>query len=315
MSGTAALIIAYRRSENLEVLLSKCVQAGFGRIYVSLDFPATELAREDVEACISVAKNFEANNPELFRLRIAEFNLGCAISVLSACDWVFDYEEFVVVLEDDCLPSNDFFKFIADGRNEMRGHQNIFLLCGTQFAPEIVTKGKWHLSNYPLIWGWATSRYKWLLIKETYQALGRRKSKSGFESVIEHQYWKAGTRRALEGYVDAWDTPLVFVISKLNGDVLLPGVNLVQNIGNDQAATHTLTDSPWLNRPAVAYSPSAGSPAINSEVDKWLRNEFYKISLRHLITTNITLLLDFLGIHKRVRKPLIARWLQMTPKG
>jgi hypothetical protein len=315
MSGTAALIIAYRRSENLEILLSKCVQAGFRQIYVSLDFPSTDLAREDVEACINVAKNYEANYPDLFRLRTAQWNLGCAISVLSACDWVFDYEEFVVVLEDDCLPSNDFFKFIADGKNEMRGHQNIFLLCGTQFAPEVVTHGKWHLSKYPLIWGWATSRDKWLLIKETYQALDRRSSKSGFETFFEHQYWKAGTRRALEGFVDAWDTPLVLVISKLNGDVLLPGVNLVQNIGNDQAATHTLIQSPWLNRPTVSYFPSTDSPVMNSEVDNWLRSEFYGISLRHLITTNITLVLDYVGIHKRLRKPLIARWLQMTPKG
>lgn len=308
----AALIIAYRRFENLEVLVNQCLKVGFGKIYIALDFAASDAAKDDVDACLRLGRDFEDQFPSLITLKLAKHNLGCALSVLTACDWAFQEEEFVVVLEDDCLPSSDFFSYIADGIREMNRNESIFLVCGTQFAPNSLTKGKWLLSKYPLIWGWATSKTKWALIKSTYLEIGSNNDFAHFPSRNEYRYWKAGTRRALQGFVDAWDTPLVFVVNSLGGLVLLPGENLVRNIGNDNAATHTVESSKWLNRPSISYSPTDNQPEYNSGVDSWLRVKFYRISLRHFLSTKITFILDSLRINKKIKKPLLESWTNFS---
>ena len=39
----------------------------------------------------------------------ADVNMGCKRRVSSGLDWVFEQAEKAIVLEDDCLPNDDFF--------------------------------------------------------------------------------------------------------------------------------------------------------------------------------------------------------------
>ena len=38
-------------------------------------------------------------------------NIGCKGRVSSGLDWVFEQVERAIILEDDCLPNEDFFSF------------------------------------------------------------------------------------------------------------------------------------------------------------------------------------------------------------
>ena len=41
----------------------------------------------------------------------ADENLGCKQRVISGLDWVFENVDRAIILEDDCLPNDDFYLF------------------------------------------------------------------------------------------------------------------------------------------------------------------------------------------------------------
>jgi len=283
------------------------MQSGVQNIYVTLDGPRRSTDQIDINACKTTLLDFSLTFPGSLKTRSFEVNQGAAQSVLGGLDWIFQSEEFAIVIEDDCLPSLDFFVYILDAKKVLDFNERIFLICGNQFVPRDITQEQWFLSKYPLIWGWATSRERWNILREELRKVQDKKI-AHYKSA-EFTFWAAGARRAMAGHEDAWDTPLVYVLRLNSWQAILPGTNLVTNIGNDFAATHTKSKSSWIGVKAQKYSSSSTAPLINSRADDWLEKNLYRISKRHLFTTKITRFLDFVGINKKKRAPLLERWL------
>lgn len=304
----AVLIIAYRRHANLKKILDYCLENEVTNVYVALDAPKDAAATLDVQKCLEVIEGFKSSNLLSLKLKRANSNLGCSISVLTACDWVFCYEDFALIMEDDCLPSNDFFRFAQDGLQEMQLNPRIGMLGGSQFAPIEITANVWSLSDYPLIWGWGTSKIRWNEIRDAYLSIGKPLFLDTFESHHESVYWYSGTRRAVQGFVDAWDTPLVYVFKQLDLKALLPGRNLVTNVGNDAAAIHTKTHTNLLNRDTQKYFETSARPMLNSALNHWQRKELFRISIRHVFSTKFTRCKDWMFKQFKKQTPLITRW-------
>lgn len=308
LSGLAppVLIVGFRRYENLRKILQICDNAGVTRIYVTLDGPRSKEDERDISTCESVSSEFANSFAGSLKTRTSQVNQGAAYSVLSGCDWVFEFEDFAVVIEDDCLPSPDFFTFIGDAERFLSSESNICLIGGTQFVPREITSDCWYLSEYPLIWGWATNREKWLMMRHELQKIDHKKFK--IFKTSEYAFWETGASRAFSGFVDAWDTPLVHILKIHKWLTILPGRNLVTNIGNDFAATHTLDSSRWLGLEAEGYIPTSEAPKVNVRANRWLQINLYQISSRHLFSTSGTRLFDLLRINKKKRSPLLHRW-------
>ena len=309
-SDYAALIITYRRYANLEKLVDLCLDAGISRIYISSDGLKDDTDRNSVSEVKREIVRLSALHPGKIFVNSRAGNLGAAVNVLSACDWVFGQEKFCVILEDDCVPSLDFFLYVSDYKDLLRSNSELYMICGTQFAPKEITQNVASSSIYPMVWGWATSSDKWILITERMRSKNFSKFRFfRFESSDE-TFWGAGARRAFEGYVDAWDIPLVKAIRDLNGKVSVPGSNLITNIGGDEHATHTVSGSKWLNGKTEKYVVNDSKLEYNRALDVWVRRSVYEIGIRHQITTRVTFVVDKLGINKRKNEPLISRWIR-----
>ena len=189
----------------------------------------------------------------------------------------------------------------------MKSNSHNCLLCGTQFASELPTQDSWSLSKYALIWGWGTSREKWNQIAAALkrETLNVQNKDIG---ITEKQYWKAGALRSSSGIVDAWDNVLIQRMLSLGKKAILPQYALVSNVGNDSAATHTISDSSWLRMKTGSFHIPTRDPLENPILDSWLKNKFYKISMRHIVTTRITHLLDFITMRKTRAVDLATRW-------
>ena len=302
----AALIVAYKRSTNLNLIIQACLNSNIDHIYVAIDGPADESSSNSVNSCIHITNEFMTAHPNRIFTKISESNLGAAVSVLSACEWVFSQEEFAVIIEDDCLPSKGFFLWVRDTKKFLISNPNIYLISGNQFAPSSLTGGKPSLSKYPLIWGWATSKYKWNVIASYINDFKNKKSIHG-NTYAEYCFWRSGARRSFEGYVDAWDIPLAVVFQQIGAKSILPASNLVSNIGGDAHATHTFEHSDWLEFPIKNYVKYAGEPIENKELDFWYRKVFFVIRFRHIFSTKISWGLDRIRIRKKVRTNLLDR--------
>jgi hypothetical protein len=307
-SDSAALIITYRRFSHLEKLVDLCLQAGISRIYISSDGSKSHLDRDAVIAVRQELSRICDLHAGKIIVNLRTQNLGAAVNVLSACDWVFSKENFAVVLEDDCIPSKDFFSFVSDYKDTLLIDKDLYLICGTQFAPTNITNNLTSKSIYPMVWGWATSRDRWVTL--TTHMLSKNFSRFRFFKLTNNDktFWRAGARRAFEGYVDAWDIPMVKAIRDLNGKVLVPGSNLISNVGGDEHATHTFSGSKWLYGKIEPYFSNDEKVYENEGLDDWIKKSIYGIRMRHQLSTRATFLIDRLSVNRTKKKPLLERW-------
>ena len=309
LARPTVLIIAYRRTAEIERILQECQKNNVDKIYIALDGPkdGNTNGEKDNNSIREIVANYQRNYSGVIMTLFRDQNVGCAASVLSACDWAFENEEYVIVLEDDCIPSRDFFEFVQASIDALDSDSNIWLACGTQFAPKDFLNDSWTLSSYALIWGWVTSQSKWKEISFAIRSgnpIPRQKGITPWERI----YWNQGSRRAYSGWKDVWDTILLQQMIANNKYAILPHEPLITNVGNDFSATHTVGSSPWLNLKLGNFNTPHNSPAISTSTDKWLRSNFYKIALRHLVTTRITQLRDSLNKANIPLSPLFERW-------
>lgn len=295
------LIIGYQRPENIKRIIETCVLAGIEKIYLSVDYPKSDDKKslEKYRSVLSIRESLKYASPK-FKINTYSSNLGCSAHVLSACDWVFSHEDRAIILEDDCLPSLDFFKFCSFYYAIENQFENLVLASGSQFAPNVEGLDDAAFSKYALIWGWATTKKNWERLRP-----GIIDSKmygwNLFEWDEESIYWKEGSRRARAGYVDAWDTPLVNCLVQSAFFTLAPRNNLVSNVGDDHVATHTGSGSDWLRKETGTFNDFSSSKLVfDSASDDYLKREFYRIRKRHLISTRLTRLKDIMSKQKRI---------------
>ena len=223
--------------------------------------------------------------------------------MVNSCVWFFGLNESGYLLEDDCIPSSDFFDFIDAGLAEIVRMPNVLMVCGTQFFPPKLSKEPAYVSKYPFIWGWGTTKNRWATLLSLLE-LGPQKT-----NILSSDscFWNSGARRAFDGFVDAWDLPLVANMIHAGKFVLLPGRNLVKNIGDDSNSTHHFENSPWTHLPVGSFIPFSKPPIMDNELENWIRTNFYQISTRHILSTKIRWLMDFVFQKKVFEKGLLER--------
>lgn len=304
----AALVIAYRRFDLIQKILLECKRNEINRIYIAVDGPKSSSANgtSDHNKVLNAIDEFRNQYSGEITVISRGENSGCAASVLSACDWIFELESSAVVLEDDCIPSQGFFEFSRASLPIIESSPEVWLSCGTQFFPTADANQQWMLSKYALTWGWCTTREKWLEISAALKSPTR--INSHLISSWERAYWNQGSRRAQFGWVDVWDTLLVQQMLARSRFAILPAVPLISNVGNDDSATHTKNDTAWLHLIPQDFTLTDRVPARNMLLDEWLQVRFFQIRIRHFLSTRITLLLDSLGFRPKIMQDLNSRW-------
>lgn len=110
----------------------------------------------------------------------------------------------------------------------------------------------------------------------------------------EFSFFYAGARRSRNGYMDAWDAPLLFGML-LNGyKAILPPRNLINNVGNDDVAVHTSKKSRWVNLEPESIQSQNEVPRESNMIDRWLITNYFKIRFRHVLSTRITWFFDLM---------------------
>jgi hypothetical protein len=308
----SVLIVAYCRYENLASILDIVENSDVSSVYISIDAPGNQnLPTLDANRLVvDIANKYSKESSKRVHVHHRNTNVGCSAAVLSSCDWFFQNEKFGIILEDDCLPSNQFFDFASEYREVLNSDENIWLISGSQFAPVEISGNSVSKSPYAFIWGWATTSEKWFEIRNLFLDNSKLRYKAVHRptSLVESMYWYSGYRRAVNGFVDAWDTPLLYFMNRLNKKAILPPVNLISNLGDDSVAVHTRKTNPLLRLPFALYKNSNGVLSENDKLNSWIKLNIYNIGFRHVITNQITFFLDFSFKSRKKLQPLRIRF-------
>lgn len=177
-------------------------------------------------------------------------NLGCKQRVSSGIDWVFEQVEEAIILEDDCVPDQTFFRFCQEMLARFKCDERIMMISGTNLAWDSDHNDPYYYSRYPHIWGWATWRRVWDKYDVDMIALPDLLNDEvfirSFENPNEYKHWAKVFNSVCNGKVDTWDAQVVYLAFMNSMSTVYPSGNFIKNIGFDSNATHTNRWNSWI---------------------------------------------------------------------
>jgi hypothetical protein len=280
------LVTAFLRPEKTIKLVKDLANMGIDRIYISVDGGRSP---EEIQTQKLMTNQIEHISKELklnIEIRHLNANAGLAVAVISALDWFFKNVDFGVILEDDLVPTKEFFEFCLSNKYLIETSSDCWLISGNQFSSLNNYSSSPILSKYPLIWGWATSAEKWATMR--FEILnGSSVISSRKFDLIRLGFFRTGLFRARKGQIDSWAVPLSARMFMTGSTCLLPPINLVSNIGNDQASTHSSSSDWAINFPTYSgahFNYRYGKSNFDFSADSTIEKKIYKIRFRNMFS-------------------------------
>lgn len=238
------LFLVFNRPKLTLTVFNKIKELKPRKLYVACDGPRnTNNENKAVSKVRDIIDDvtWDCDLKKLFRRK----NLGCKNAVSGALDWFFENEDKGIILEDDCLPNQDFFYFCKKLLLKYENDSRISMITGNNFQDgNSRGDGSYYFSAYNHIWGWATWKRVWNHYDKNMnfwpQWSKSQDWKKKFPDLLERIYWKRNFDCVYTNLIDTWDYQLFALIKKMGGLCATPNVNLVSNIGFDIDATHTV---------------------------------------------------------------------------
>ena len=237
---------------------------------------------DDLEAVERVRQVVTAVDwPCDLQTRFAATNLGCKQRMASGISWGFQRCERLIILEDDCLPSPDFFEFCEAMLDRFADDPRVLMISGDNFQPAGSSRSPYYFSKYAHIWGWASWRRAWDWYEVELSDWPQFRDSDRFCEVCpdpgERAYWRQQLDLQWAGQIDSWDFPWMFAGWLHRAWTVLPAENLVTNLGFGPGATHTTSaESPLANLPLGRFDAQSllalaetEAPAPDRAADQW----------------------------------------------
>ena len=156
------LMIAFNRPEKTRRVFEAVRAAAPRRLYLAADGPRADVP-SDADRCERTRRVLDDITWPCEVQRLYQpSNLGCKRGVAAAIDWFLTHEDSGIILEDDCVPTADFFPFCAELLERYRDNPEVMMIGGhNEFGTWDATEASYLFSRTAPIWGWATWRRAW----------------------------------------------------------------------------------------------------------------------------------------------------------
>ena len=304
MFDVPILLLVWRRADLVSTQLAILRRIKPSLLFVSCDGPRDNdpISEEQVARVRSTLENeidWQCNVVKRFNA----INMGCKTAIIEALGWFFENVDEGIILEDDCIPDEDFFLFCKELLDKYRFKANVYSIGG--FNPienRINPQYNFAFTSIPLIWGWATWKRSWINLRMTidwlesssyFQRLYMLTKSIGFN--LRTMYWSNVLYQLVDKKnIDTWDYQNTMSCLFSNSCHIVPVCSIISNLGIDQLPTHS--SSITSAQSAKIGLPRLPSPSIIS-LDR---------NLDQRIFTEV-----FVRSHKQ-SLAIILRWIFLT---
>lgn len=282
---TPILLLVYIKPQTTKKVISVLRRVKAEKIYISINIPKKNekkniIRNNDVKKIIK-SINWKCNLIKKER----KTHLDSYSSYSSAIKWFFAKEKEGIILEDDTLPSLDFFEFCSKLLKKYRNNKKIAQICGSSFLNENFTGPNYKFSNYTFCWGYATWRRSIKDFDGTLKTWKFIKKKNKLKEILNNKsfiiYWTSIFDALSLQKIKAWD--YAWMLSNWNkGKIsIIPKKNLIQNIGFVRGATHTKVKyKDWYTKikPQKMTLKDEHPDIIKPDLkyDKWVSNKVFR---------------------------------------
>ncbi len=252
------VVLAFARPDStLELIRRIRGEMPDSPVQVLVDVPRTgslEYIVEKNSLLIDRLKTHEMRDENL-TIDVAAENLGTTLNLIRGLDAASLESDAFVVLEDDCLPESDFFEFARvalDLIESNKGGLLSFTGANHYLPPLSLLSKSAFRSELSHVWGWGMPSYHWpelrrfLLNPPDVAAVANEINKRLVYKVYR-RYWMSLLEHDWSSL--SWDYKYQFWIWVKNGTVLVPGRNLITNVGHDDVSTNSSQTSDHYQNP------------------------------------------------------------------
>lgn len=236
--STPILLIIYKREDCASQVIEAISKIRPKYLYISQDGPRNN---EDKKKVMKTRKavlgsiDWECD----LKTHFYRTNLGVMNHPIKALDWFLGENTYGIYLEDDTLPSLDFFYFQAAMLKRYEKNNRIYMINGVNlFSKEVVPDYpySYYLSRVFCGWGFGLYRRSWKLydpgIKDFFKVKNKRRYKEYFVNTRYRYYAESFFLAIVKGRLKSTFTfQMLFNAAKQDMFFVYPSKNLVRNIG------------------------------------------------------------------------------------
>jgi hypothetical protein len=168
-----------------------------------------------------------------------DHNLGCREAPAQSIAWFFEAEEKGIILEDDCLPSPEFFVYATNLLDYYEDDRRVMKINGFNPLGHQLCGASYFYSYFGYAWGSASWRRAWRYFASDVTNLAAALADEGR---LPYPFYEGrlDVIAELKAGLDAWDFQWELAISSQHGLQIIPRSSLICNIGFGIDASHTL---------------------------------------------------------------------------
>lgn len=269
------LLIGFNRPDTMQQVFNAVRSAMPEKLYYAVDGARPGKGEENrVQQVCDIIKQVDwpCEVHTLFR----EKNVGCGFGPAGAISWAFENEDRVIVLEDDCVPSQSFFLFCDEMLERYKDDERVNIVSGRshQHGSKFFEKYDYVFTHYAHTWGWATWKRVWNQFDMYMRDVPEFISEGGARNVLATEKIADKANRGLEKKFEiidkevthSWDSQWAYTRLK-TGLGIVPSHNLIHNIGDigTHAYSPVNTDMPAEEMPEKLRHPKY--VLVNREYD------------------------------------------------
>ena len=237
-------IFMFNRPDLLERTLKALWTQSPARLLVFCDGPRSgvDADRIGVERCREIIDQIPWECP--VEKDYSDANLGLEKRFISALKTLEELGEPFIVIEDDCVPGDGFIDFCEAMLEKYETDSRIGMIQGGNLLPNLfrgLSDSSYRFSRRPKIWGWAS----WPRALNGFDVAMPGWSDCDKKSFLKSRglgFWEIrGWIRKFDaaGSAGTWDYQWVYHLMRSGLLSVAPRVNLIENIGFGDSATHT----------------------------------------------------------------------------
>jgi len=243
--NTPVLFLIYNRPEYTNKVFEAIRKAKPRKLFIHADGPKKGNV-DDIKLCIETRNilnqiDWKCEVKTLFR----DENLGCKLGMSGGISWFFEEIEEGIILEDDCLPTQSFFRYCEILLNKYREKKEIMMISGSNPSVFVDIDTDYFFSHFYHIWGWATWRRSWKKFDIEISTWPKFRDSDFLEkkfptNVTNRIFLKQMFDQIYSKPASVWGVQWTYACLTNNGFAILPAQNMISNIGF--VGTHKMND-------------------------------------------------------------------------
>lgn len=173
----------------------------------------------------------------------ANENMGCGKRISSGISKAFEKEDRLIILEDDCVVEQSFFRYCQELLEFYYDDERVSLISGFRsMAGSEELQNSYLFSAFAEVWGWATWKRVWDKYDYNIPLWERQKMTPYMRKVLNRKSRKAYAQvfeNVHSNTLSSWAYPLQYQIFSEQTLAVIPNRSMVCNIGFGEEAAHT----------------------------------------------------------------------------